>query len=100
MQKTNEQYGGGAARIVIRLVGDLGLLQNVGKLHNETVHQNVDEAAQRLVEINDEGRIEIEINGEPVEPELIGYWRMLAQEAISHPGEFDHLVQSISREIG
>jgi hypothetical protein len=71
----------------------------VGNVPNETVHQSVYEAARRLVEISEEGRVEIEINGEPVEPELIGYWRMLAREAINYPDEFDQLVRSIQRDI-
>jgi hypothetical protein len=99
MQFSNKQQSDDLTNIVVRLVGDRGLLQNVGNIPSETVHQNVDEAARRLIEISEEGRVEIEINGEPVEPELIGYWRMLAREATDHPGEFDLLVRSIHREI-
>ena len=51
------------------------------------------------MEISDEGRVEIEINGEPIEPELIAYWRMLAREAINYPGEYEQLVRSIQRDI-
>jgi len=87
-------------RIVVRLVGDPGLLQNIDRLPEETVHETAEDAARRIVAIDpDQGQIEMEINGEPVEPELIGYWRMLAQEAIEHPDEFDLLVRSIKREI-
>ena len=71
------------AHVVVRLVGDRGLHQNVGKVPNETVHRSANEVARRLMEISDEGRVEIEINGELIEPELIGYWRMLAREAIN-----------------
>lgn len=83
--------------IVVRIVGDRGLLQNVENVPAETVHGTAEEAARRLLTIvgSDEGRIEVEINGESIEPELIGYWRMLAQEAIEYPDDFDRLVRSI-----
>ena len=83
--------------IVVRIVGDRGLLQNIENAPAETAHGTAEEAARRLMTIvdSDEGRIEIEINGEPIEPELIGYWRMLAQEAIEYPDDFDRLVRSI-----
>ena len=87
------------AHVVVRLVGDRGLHQNVGKVPNETVHRSANEVARRLMEISDEGRVEIEINGELIEPELIGYWRMLAREAINYPGEYEQLVRSIQRDI-
>jgi len=51
------------------------------------------------MEISDEGRVKVEINGEPIEPELIGYWRMLAREAINYPGEYEQLVRSIQRDF-
>ncbi|MEZ5788756.1 MAG: hypothetical protein R3D62_20230 [Xanthobacteraceae bacterium] len=63
------------------------------------MHQTAAETAQRLMAISDEGRVEIDINGESVEPELISYWRMLASEALNYPGEFDLLVRSIQRDI-
>ena len=88
------------APIVVRIVGDRGLVQNIHQnIDNETVHETAGEAARRLMEIDsmpavgDWGGVEI------VEPELIGYWRMLAQEAINHPGEFGRLVQSIEDAI-
>ena len=96
---SNEQNSDHLAHVVVRLVGDRGLHQNVGKVPNETVHRSADEVARRLMEISDEGRVEIEINGELIEPELIGYWRMLAREAINYPGEYEQLVRSIQRDI-
>ncbi len=98
---SNEQYSAPSAHIVIRIVGDRGLHQNVDNVPEETVHQTAAETAHRLMAVSDEDRIEIEIeiNGESVEPELIGYWRMLAREALNYPGEFDQLVRSISRDI-
>ena len=96
---SNEQYSAPSAHIVIRIVGDRGLHQNVENVPKETVHQTAAETAQRLMAISDEGRVEMEINGESVEPELIGYWRMLAREALEYPGEFDQLVRSIRRDI-
>lgn len=96
---SNEQNGDHLAHIVVRLVGDRGLHQNVGRAPSETVHRSANEVARRLIEISDEGRVEIEINGEPIEPELIGYWRMLAREAINYPGEYEQLVRSIQRDI-
>lgn len=96
---SNEQYSAPSAHIVIRIVGDRGLHQNVENVPQETVHQTAAETAQRLMAISDEGRVEIEINGESVEPELISYWRMLAQEALEYPGEFEQLVRSIRRDI-
>ncbi len=85
-----------ASTIVVRIVGDRGLVQNIENIPDETVHETASEAARRLMAIDsDQGRIEIEINGEPVEPELIGYWRMLAREAIEYPDDFDLLVRSI-----
>ncbi|MFZ1882600.1 MAG: hypothetical protein WAU53_03135 [Rhodoplanes sp.] len=96
---SNEQNGDHLAHVVVRLVGDRGLHQNVGKVPNETVHRSANEVARRLMEISDEGRVEIEINGELIEPELIGYWRMLAREAINYPGEYEQLVRSIQRDI-
>ena len=63
----------------------------------ETVHQTADAAARRLVAIESTpaigywGSVEMEIQ---VEEGLIGYWRMLAREAIEYPEEFDHLVHS------
>ena len=96
---SNEQNIDHVAHVVVRLVGDRGLHQNVGKVPNETVHRSANEVARRLMEINDEGRVEIEINGELIEPELIGYWRMLAREAINYPGEYEQLVRSIQRDI-
>ncbi|MGA7450078.1 MAG: hypothetical protein WBW73_01965 [Rhodoplanes sp.] len=63
------------------------------------MHRSANEVARRLMEISDEGRVEIEINGELIEPELIGYWRMLAREAINYPGEYEQLVRSIQRDI-
>jgi hypothetical protein len=51
------------------------------------------------LEIDDEGRVEIEVDGELIEPELVGYWRMLAREALNYPGEFELLEQSIQRDI-
>lgn len=96
---SNEQYSAPSAHIVIRIVGDRGLHQNVTSEPEETIHQTAAETAQRLMAISDEGRVEIEINGESVEPELIGYWRMLAREALEYPGEFDQLARSIQRDI-
>lgn len=96
---SNEQYSAPSAHIVIRIVGDRGLHQNVERAPKETVHQTAAEAAQHLMAISDEGRVEIDINGESVEPELISYWRMLAQEALNYPGELDQLVRSIQRDI-
>jgi hypothetical protein len=98
---SNEQSSAPSAHIVIRIVADRGLHQNVKNAPEETVHQTAAETAQRLMAISDEGpiEIEIEINGDSVEPELIGYWRMLAREALNYPGEFDQLVRSISRDI-
>lgn len=99
---SNEQQRERLAHILVRLVGDRGLVQNIENVPEETVHQTADDAARRLVAIDaDQGRIEIEIeiDGEPVEPELVGYWRMLAREAIDYPDEFDLLVRSIQREI-
>jgi len=96
---SNEQNSDHLAHVVVRLVGDRGLHQNVGKVPNETVHRSANEVARRLMEISDEGRVEIEINGELIEPELIGYWRMLAREAINYPGEYEQLVRSIQRDI-
>ena len=96
---SNEQNRDHLAHVVVRLVGDRGLHQNVGRAPSETVHRSANEVARRLMEISDEGRVEIEINGEPIEPELIGYWRMLAREAINYPGEYEQLVRSIQRDI-
>lgn len=96
---SKERNSDPSVQIVVRLVGDRGLHQNVGRAPSETVHQSANEVARRLIEISDEGRVEIEINGEPVEPELIGYWRMLAREAINYPGEYEQLVRSIQRDI-
>jgi len=96
---SNEQNSDHLAHVLVRLVGDRGLHQNVGKVPNETVHRSANEVARRLMEISDEGRVEIEINGELIEPELIGYWRMLAREAINYPGEYEQLVRSIQRDI-
>lgn len=96
---SNEPYRDRLAHIVIRIVGDLGLHQNVESVPRETVHQTAAETAQRLMTISDEGRVEIDINGESVEPELISYWRMLARQALNYPGEFDQLVRSIRRDI-
>ena len=90
------------APIVVRIVGDRGLVQNIHQnIDNETVHETAGEAARRLMAIEhaDWGRAEIEIRGEPVEPELIGYWRMLAREAIEYPDEFDRLVRSIEEAV-
>ena len=90
------------ARIVVRIVGDRALFHNMLEhIDNETVHQTADEAARRLmvIENNDWGRVEIEIHGEPVEPELIGYWRVLAREAIEYPDDFDRLVRSIDEVV-
>lgn len=99
----NEQYGHRPPQIVIRIVGDRGLHQNVGRAPEETAHRSAQDAARRLMalsdESSDEGRVEIEINGESVEPELIGYWRMLAREALNYPDEFDQLVRSIQRDL-
>ncbi len=96
---SNEQNGDRLAPIVVRIVGDRGLLQNVGKAPSETRHRNASELARRLLEIDDEGRVEIEVDGELIEPELVGYWRMLAREALNYPGEFELLEQSIQRDI-
>jgi hypothetical protein len=96
---SNEQNSDHLAHVVVRLVGDRGLHQNVGKVPSESVHRSANEVARRLMEISDEGRVEIEINGELIEPELIGYWRMLAREAINYPGEYEQLVRSIQRDI-
>lgn len=96
---SNEHSGHSVAQFVIRIVGDRGLHQNQGHVPEETAHQDPAEVARRLIALSNEGRIEIDVDGEPVEPELIGYWRMLAQQAISYPGEFDHLVRSIERSI-
>lgn len=95
----NEQYSAPSAHIVIRIVGDRGLHQNVESAPEETVHQDAADTAQRLMAITEEGRVEIDINGESIEPELISYWRMLAREALEYPGEFDQLVRSIRRDI-
>ncbi|MGB8525765.1 MAG: hypothetical protein WCD75_02770 [Rhodoplanes sp.] len=71
----------------------------------DTVHQTADEAARRLIAIEStpaigySGSVKIEIHGQPVEEELIGYWRMLAREAIKYPEEFDHLVHSIEEVV-
>jgi hypothetical protein len=85
-----------ASTIVVRVVGDRGLVQNLENVPDEMAYGTAEEAARRLMTIDsDEGRVEIEINGESVEPELIGYWRMLAREAIEYPDDFDRLVRSI-----
>lgn len=94
---SKEQHGHHVARFIVRIVGDRGLHQNVGSAPTETAHQSPEELARRLVGLTEEGRLEIEIDGEAVEPELIGYWRMLAEEALNYPGEFDQLVRSIER---
>ena len=41
------------------------------------------------------GSVKMEIRGQPIEEELIGYWRMLAREALEYSEEFDHLVHSL-----
>ena len=97
--------------IVIRDVKDRSLFHKIYEtidheaVNIETVHQTADEAARRLVAIEGTpaigywGSVKMEIHGQPVEEELIGYWRMLAREALEYPEEFDHLVHSIKEAV-
>ena len=71
----------------------------------ETVRQTAEEAARRLLAIESTpavgywGSVKMEIRGQPIEEELIGYWRMLAREALEYSEEFDHLVHSIEEAV-